>query len=125
MRIPLAPQELLAAATVPHPSPNGAASVAAGAIPVPVTPADLARTADTLGTWWALLEVTAPKNFPTPDVRTLLTMDQARALPGMLGRIAPPVLKQHGYYSYTEMPSGRKILLELEQNPGIRGGAHE
>jgi len=43
--------------TVPHPSPNGAASVASGAIPVPVvTPADLARVVATLDTA-AFLEV--------------------------------------------------------------------
>jgi hypothetical protein len=31
----------------------------------------------------------------------VLSVDEARALPGMLGRIAPTMLQYHGFYSAT------------------------
>lgn len=54
----------------------------------------------------------APKR-PAPDEERVLTLDEAKALPGFLGRIAPAMLQHHGVYGYTEHPSGRKVLLRL------------
>lgn len=37
----------------------------------------------------------------TPDRTITLTLDEARRLPDMLGRIAPHMLKAHGRYTAT------------------------
>jgi hypothetical protein len=46
-----------------------------------------------------------------PDDTRTLTLDEARALPGMLGRIAPLMLAAHGRYGYRDAATGRTVLL--------------
>lgn len=49
---------------------------------------------------------------PADETRTL-TMDEAKALPGLLGRIASAMLARHGVYGYTNATTGRTVLLRL------------
>ena len=48
------------------------------------------------------------------DKTVTLTLDEARSLPNMLGRIAPAMLKAHGYYTATI--DGRRTLYILMEN---------
>lgn len=43
------------------------------------------------------------------DVTKVMTADEAKDLPGMIGRIAPPMMEAHGFYSYTQ--NGQKVLV--------------
>lgn len=46
-----------------------------------------------------------------PDETRTMTLDEVRALPGMLGRIASVMVERHGSYGYTDTATGRKILI--------------
>lgn len=51
-----------------------------------------------------------------PDPKTAdrverLTIDEAAAKGGMLGRMGSAMLRHQGWYSYVEHPSGAKVLL--------------
>jgi hypothetical protein len=46
------------------------------------------------------------------EVRTV-TMEEARALPGLLGQIASAMLTAHGVYGFTDSATNRRILLKL------------
>ena len=48
----------------------------------------------------------------TDEIRTL-TLTEAKALPGMLGRIAPAMLERHGEYGFVDTATNRRILLRL------------
>lgn len=50
---------------------------------------------------------------PRPDETRTLTMAEAEALPGMLGKIASAMLAHRGEYGYTDADTGRKVLLRL------------
>lgn len=45
--------------------------------------------------------------------RREITLDEAKALPGMLGRLAVTFLGRRGWYGYTEIATGRTVLLIL------------
>lgn len=45
-----------------------------------------------------------------------LTVEQARALPGMLGRIAPAVLTAHGAYTYKDLTTGLVVTLVRKES---------
>jgi hypothetical protein len=47
------------------------------------------------------------------DERREITLDQAKALPGLLGRLATTLLGLRGWYGYTDVRSGHTILLVL------------
>lgn len=49
-----------------------------------------------------------------PDKTRKLTIAEAKALPGMLGRVAPVVLERRGEYGYIDATSGQKVLLVLK-----------
>lgn len=49
----------------------------------------------------------------TPDETRTLTLDEAKALPGLLGKVAPAMLARHGVYAFTDTASGRKVVLRL------------
>jgi hypothetical protein len=52
----------------------------------------------------------APDKSTADEVRHL-TVAEAESLGGILGRIAAGMLRAQGWYSYTEHPSGTKVLL--------------
>jgi len=45
------------------------------------------------------------------DIRKDLTVEEARNLSGLLGRIAPAALAAHGWYGYTETQTGKRVLI--------------
>jgi hypothetical protein len=45
------------------------------------------------------------------DRTEYLTIDEARALPGLLGRIAGAMLAAHGEYRYTNTETGELVAL--------------
>jgi hypothetical protein len=47
----------------------------------------------------------------TADRVEYVTADEMAARGGMLGRLASALIRHQGWYSYTEHPSGRKVLL--------------
>jgi hypothetical protein len=61
------------------------------------------------------MNTTEENQMTKPDETRTLTLDEAKALPGLLGRIASARLARHGEYGYTEMASGRKILITLRK----------
>jgi hypothetical protein len=63
-----------------------------------------------LGTPHEESEMTKQTN---PDETRTLTIEEARALPGMLGRIASVMLERKGEYGFTDAATGRKVLLRL------------
>jgi hypothetical protein len=48
-----------------------------------------------------------------PDETRTLTIAEARALPGLLGRVAAAMLTAHGAYGFTDSKTNRRILLKL------------
>lgn len=46
-----------------------------------------------------------------PDETRIVTLDEARRLPGLLGIIAAAMLERHGKYGFTDTATGRKVLL--------------
>lgn len=46
-----------------------------------------------------------------PDETVTVTVAEAAKLPGLLGRIAPIMLARRGEYGYTDVATGRRILL--------------
>ena len=53
------------------------------------------------------------------DIRPI-TLDEARRLPDLLGRIAPAMLRAHGYYAVTI--GDRKVFYELKEAVAPDGG---
>ena len=49
----------------------------------------------------------------TKQIERTVTIDEAKALPGLLGRIAVAMLTRKGEYTYTDTATGRKVLLRL------------
>lgn len=47
------------------------------------------------------------------DEEHVLTLDEVKALPGMIGRIASAMVAHHGVYTYQLMPSGRLVRIVL------------
>lgn len=47
----------------------------------------------------------------TPDETRIMTLDEVRALPGLLGRVAAIMVERKGWYGYTDTATGRKILI--------------
>jgi hypothetical protein len=53
---------------------------------------------------------------PAPDEEREVTLEEARALGGMIGRIAEAMLRRHGIYGYKVGDLGRErtVLLRLK-----------
>ena len=57
------------------------------------------------------------QSMAQPDEARAVTLAEARAMPGLLGVIAPAMLAAHGLYGYTDTANGqdRKVLLTLKR----------
>jgi hypothetical protein len=55
--------------------------------------------------------------FAAADRVQRMTVAEAAALPGLLGRVATFALRRHGHYTYTEAASGERVLLVLAAEP--------
>lgn len=49
----------------------------------------------------------------TADERREITIEEAQALPNLLGRIATAMLRRYGFYGYVRAQDGHKVLLVL------------
>lgn len=55
--------------------------------------------------------MTKAKAIGQADVVRHLSADELRALPGLLGRVAPAMVAAHGFYTYVDTATGQKICL--------------
>jgi hypothetical protein len=54
----------------------------------------------------------------TAERVVVLTLDEARQLPGLLGRIVPTVLSVHGYYAVTVVDEGPQCAERVARGDG-------
>lgn len=49
------------------------------------------------------------------DEVRILSLNEVKALPNMLGRIASSMVAANGFYTYNETHTGKKIFIELKK----------
>jgi hypothetical protein len=56
---------------------------------------------------------TSKREIAGADEIRHMTIDEVRALPGMLGRVATAVVQHRGSYGFVDVTTGRKVCIVL------------